>query len=75
MSETGNRTNAGYNIFVAVPVSDDTEVVIGYKQTSLGDQYVCWYANSNGYYWGKYCHTYRDALTYLTERLENYINV
>ena len=69
------RTNAGFEIFVAVPVSSDTEIVIGYKKTSLGDQYVCWYANENNYYWGKYCHTYNDALGYLVERLKNYVSL
>ena len=71
------RENAGFRIIVSVPqASGDTEIVIGYKQTSLGDQYVCWFcSNGTNYYWGNYCHTYTDALVLLTKRLINYLEV
>lgn len=68
------RTNAGYKIEVSVVLYPGTEVVIGYKKTSLGDQYVCWYCSGgDNYYWGKYCHTYCEALCFLHERIGNYI--
>ena len=68
------RENAGYRIIVAVPMTKDTELVIGYKLTSLGDQYVCWFCSDQvNYYWGKYYHTYRNALGYLNERIDSYL--
>ena len=69
-----SRTNAGFDIIVAVPLNSSTEVTIGYKQTSLGDQYVCWFCNEgNDYYWGNYSHTYMDALKHLVKRIEDYL--
>lgn len=71
------RTNAGFRIIVSVPLAgNDTEIVIGYKQTSLGDQYVCWYCSGKtNYYWEKYCHIYTDALALLAGRLVDYLNI
>lgn len=71
-----DRENAGYRIVVSVPLTSDTELAIGYKVTSLGDQYVCWFCtNQLDYYWGKYCHTYKDALYYLKQRIEDYLKL
>ena len=68
------RTNAGYEIVAAVTVTKGTEIVIGHKTTSLGEQYVCWFcSNYIDYYWGKYCHSYEEALGFLTDRLEDYL--
>lgn len=70
------RMNAGFKIIVSVPMNDETEIVIGYKLTTLGDQYVCWFcSDSKNYYWGNYCHTYTDALKFLTKRLSEYLGV
>ena len=67
------RENAGFLIVGSVPVAKDLEVVIGFKTTSLGDQYVCWYCkNQNDYFWGRYTKKYEDVVRVLMERIETY---
>ena len=68
------RTNAGFEIVAAVPVVKNLEVVIGFRETSLGDSYVCWYCqNGEDYYWGNYSHKYKDALRNMISRLKEYL--
>ena len=67
------RENAGFRIVAEVPIAKDTELVIGFKETSLGEQYVCWFCkDKNNYYWGDYSHTYRKAIYSLIKRLNDY---
>lgn len=68
-----DRENAGFKIVASVPIAKNLEVVIGFKETSLGDQYVCWFCKDlYDYYWGRYTKTYLDALCMLVNRLNDY---
>lgn len=67
------RENAGFLIVASVPVTKDLEVVVGFKTTSLGDQYVCWYCKEqDDYFWGRYTKKYEDVVHILMERIETY---
>ncbi len=67
------RENAGFRIIAEVPLTSDVELVIGYKLTSIGESYVCWFCkDKTSYYWGNYSSTYCKAIYSLIERLNNY---
>ena len=67
------RENVGFLIVASVPIAKSLEVVIGYKETSLGEQYVCWYCkNNNDYFWGRYAKKYEDVIHIMVERIETY---
>lgn len=67
------RENAGFRIVAEIPIAKGTELVIGFKETSLGEQYVCWFCkDKTNYYWGDYSHTYRKVIYSLIKRLNDY---
>ena len=67
------RRNAGYEIIVAIPLNETTELVIGRNEKRLA-RYVVWYCMSgDSYHNGGYCSTYRKALEVVMTRIrENY---
>ena len=57
------RCNAEYEIIGAIEVKQKLEVVIGYRRTKFGDQYVTWEClEKSDYYWGHYFNEKKDAI-------------
>lgn len=67
------RVNAGYEIIVAIPLNETTEIVIGLNEKRLA-KYVVWYCMSgDSYNTGGYCATYQQALEVVMMRIrDNY---
>lgn len=66
-----------WEIIGAVKVGEEDgrtfEVVLGYRETRFGKEWVTWECNNNNdkynYYWGHYYRDEKDAYEDLTERI------
>ena len=63
------RKNDEWDIVWAVPVSDDTEIVIGDRHTEF-QPYVAWHCFRKEHYsWGHYCQTFGGAFDCAMEKI------
>jgi hypothetical protein len=63
------RKNAEWDIIVAVPLDDNTEVVIGNRHTDFEPYVVWWCYDGKDYRDGEYIQEYKDATKELARRI------
>lgn len=63
------RKNDRWDIVWAIPVSDDTEIVIGDRHTDF-QPFVAWHCfHGKEYSWGHYCQTFSGAFDCALEKI------
>lgn len=63
------RMNAGYEIIESIRIEENTEVVLGKKETPFGTRYATWYCRDKANYnHGHYIDDYKVAKHDLLQR-------
>ena len=69
------RKNDNWDIVWAIPVSDDTEIVIGDRHTDF-QPYVAWHCfRMESYAWGHYCQTFGGAFDCALEKIKKELHL
>ena len=69
------RKNDNWDIVWSIPVSDDTEIVIGDRHTDF-EPYVAWHCfRGESYAWGHYCQTFGGAFDCAMEKVRNELHL
>lgn len=69
------RKNDNWDIVWAIPVTDDTEIVIGDRHTDF-QPYVAWHCfHGKNYSWGHYCQTFGGAFDCAMEKVRKELHI